>query len=390
MSKCMNKKNAMHPLIYFNTCVPIKLTVLSILFLSFSCKNKQDSSKIEHAQREAHYDDNFMKHVIVDSLGVTGADGVISFSLSNGKSIFMMGDSFLMPVVDKKRDPDCKMINNTFIEVDKANNQTKSIYQGTLEDPETMLLPKNENDQGEYYWPGHGFEYKNELHIFMSKFIHKQGPFWNFEYTGTDYLVLEKDSYKVLYQEDFPYSRENGVHYGHALINEGEYTYIYGTKEADGTAALHVARAKMNAVTNRLNGVEYFNGEEWVGNAKETSALSGILKQTPEQFSVFKHKDSYVFVMQERALDTGDIYSYISDNPTGPWRNEQHLFHATEQENSADKLFTYNAMSHPQYIENDELLVSYCVNSFEVPKIHANTDYYRPRFIRVPMEIILE
>jgi hypothetical protein len=53
---------------------------------------------------ESHADDHFTDLFSIDSDGITGADGCISFPLSNGSSIFMMGDSFLDPVVDGKRD----------------------------------------------------------------------------------------------------------------------------------------------------------------------------------------------------------------------------------------------------------------------------------------------
>jgi hypothetical protein len=111
----------------------------------------------------------------------------------------------------------------------------------------------------------------------------------------------------------------------------------------------------------------------------------------PEQFSVFRHRDLYILLMMERDLTTGDIYSYISDSPVGPWRNEKKLYHSTEQETGReDKVFTYNAMAHPQYMDDNRLLVSYCVNSFDIPKIHEHVGYYRPRFLWIPMEMILE
>ena len=291
-----------------------------VLCLGFSsCKKENKKSKSNHIEldRNVEKDTIFSKLIIPDSLGVTGADGVISFPLSNGSSVFMMGDSFLAKVEDSKRNPDCKMINNTFI-------------------------------------------------------------------------VLEKDTYNIISRDNFPYSNINGVHYGHSILKDGDYTYIYGTWHDKANANLHVARAQMNDTTNKLTHFEFFNGVSWSENPKDTQPLKGINKLTPEQFSVFKHNDKYVFVMQERGLFLGNIYSYVSDSPIGPWRNEKHLYHATEQENTKDEIFTYNAMAHPQYIQDNRLLVSYCVISFNVPSIHEYISFYRPRFIWVPLEMILE
>tara|TARA_R110000868_G_scaffold57605_4_gene177954 strand:+ start:1210 stop:2337 length:1128 start_codon:yes stop_codon:yes gene_type:complete len=366
-----------------------------VLCLGFSsCKKENKKSKSNHIEldRNVEKDTIFSKLIIPDSLGVTGADGVISFPLSNGSSVFMMGDSFLAKVEDSKRNPDCKMINNTFIVLDKNKKESKAIFKGDFNDPETMLVPNQDNGKHEFYWPGHGYEYKNELHVFMSRFVHIDpvDGGWNFKYIGTDYLKLEKDTYNIISRDNFPYSNINGVHYGHSILKDGDYTYIYGTWHDKANANLHVARAQMNDTTNKLTHFEFFNGVSWSENPKDTQPLKGINKLTPEQFSVFKHNDKYVFVMQERGLFLGNIYSYVSDSPIGPWRNEKHLYHATEQENTKDEIFTYNAMAHPQYIQDNRLLVSYCVNSFNVPSIHEYISFYRPRFIWVPLEMILE
>lgn len=92
-----------------------------------------------------------------------------------------------------------------------------------------MLAPKNGDKTKEYYWLGQGFEHEGFLHLFMSKFWDdpsiKEG--WKFKFHGTDYLPLKANSYKILSREDFPYTNMNGVHYGHSLLEEEDYTYIW-------------------------------------------------------------------------------------------------------------------------------------------------------------------
>ncbi len=52
-----------------------------------------------------------------------------------------------------------------------------------------------------------------------------------------------------------------------------------------------------------------------------------------------------------------------------------------------DDMFTYNAYPHPQFNENNELLVSYNSNGnfFE---IFNNVELYRPNFFRIPYDTI--
>src|SRR5690606_15935667 len=130
----------------------------AVPFRSDTWQEPDWNAERQKASGEIQLDPGFGNLLIRDSLGVTGADGIISFPLNNGKSVFMMGDSFLSPVKDGKRDPKSKMINNTFIEVDVKKGISKSIYKGTLDNPESLLAPMGSKRTKEYYWPGHGFE----------------------------------------------------------------------------------------------------------------------------------------------------------------------------------------------------------------------------------------
>mgnify|MGYP006919341302 CR=1 FL=1 len=48
-------------------------------------------------------------------------------------------------------------------------------------------------------------------------------------------------------------------------------------------------------------------------------------------------------------------------------------------------IFTYNAVAHPQFYENGDLLISYNVNSFEFADLFRDATIYRPRFVRAPL-----
>ena len=85
---------------------------------------------------------------------------------------------------------------------------------------------------------------------------------------------------------------------------------------------------------------------------------------------------------------SNDIYSFVADSPTGPWRNKKLLYTAPEPA-ANDRLYTYNAMAHPQYDRDGMLLISYCVNSKRPRDIWEDASIYRPWFLRVPYDLIL-
>ena len=367
-------------------------SILILVIPNFACKSSQNARLDQVNPNTSHFAtkaENFTDLVIVDSMGVTGADGSISFPLDQDHSIFMMGDSFLSPIHNKKRDPKSIMINNSFILINPKKGIHTALYGKTPSGPESLLKPIYGNPK-EYYWPGHGFQKNGVMHLFMSRFL--SGDYdWGFKFSGTDYIRMDQNTFAVLTQQDFPYSNINNVHYGHSILNERNETYIYGAWSRNDSTTMHVAKATLNLKKNQLERFVFFDGNNWTSDPLKSKPLIGINKPVPEQFSVFKQGDLYVLILQARELGNGNIYSYISESPTGPWKNEKLLYQTTEQNNVKDQIFTYNAMAHPHYIADNKLLISYCVNSFDVKKIHeVNTDYYRPQFIWVPLEMILE
>jgi len=64
------------------------------------------------------------------------------------------------------------------------------------------------------------------------------------------------------------------------------------------------------------------------------------------------------------------------------------LIHTIEDNVNSNYFLTYNGEAHPQFTENNELLVSYNVNRLcEYNPCNPNAyppDWYRPKFVRVP------
>ncbi len=337
-----------------------------------------------------YVDSAFTKMYMPDQGGVIAADGTMSILLDDGSSLFMTGDCFIGKAVDGKMDTNMELLNNSLVHISADGKYLGSIFNGTLEKPETLCVPLEAKDYKEHvwYWPGHGFQVGNTLHTFWSKFYQAEEGQWGFRYLGLDYIRFDMNDYSILAQEEL-YGKDCPVHWGTSVMKVGDLYYVYGTRSDIYSADLRVSRAKYDAAAGKLGAFEYFDGQGWNTDPAASGACEGLDIPVSEQLSVFKHGDKYVLLSQRRAQQAGDIYTFVADSPTGPWYNKQLHYTTTEQVENPT-LFTYNAMAHPQYInENDELLICYNINSYVPSDLYTNVQFYRPVFLRVPMSRIL-
>lgn len=364
--------------------------LLSALAILSSCNNSSTSTASVDTTVE-------MDTVFCDRLlpelggGVTGADGAISIDLKDGRSMFMWGDSFFGDVVnDVRQNPTKFMMGNVFTTID--DNETKNYYQGTAIDPRSYIdSEKRDDGVPTWYWPGHGCVRDGILYLFMSHF-HKEGDgSFGFEYDKCDYFTLDVKTMKILNKINFPAANENGVHYGHAVLDDGDYVYVYGTLSDNSkfTADVHVARCKVNTTDRTLVDFEYWDGTAWQKDAKKTQKIAGITQAVSEQFNVVKLHDKYVLVTQDRYKDPKNIYSFVSDKPEGGFGNEKLIFTVNEPNFEEDDMMTYNTMVHPQYIKNDKVLMCYNVNTHDLEKVFEKASLYRPRFFWMPISNML-
>ena len=90
---------------------------------------------------------------------------------------------------------------------------------------------------------------------------------------------------------------------------------------------------------------------------------------------------------QKKTFNSGEIYTFIADSPTGPWRNKKMIFKTYEQ--NTPNLLTYNAMAHPQFEKDGMILVSYNVNTEVFAQQFSDVSTYRPRFFWIDIDKML-
>ena len=363
----------------FNQITNIVVLLILVGFLA-SCESKQQST-------EPYIDYKFTEFFARNCCGVTGADGFYSVPLPDGRVVWIFGDTFLGTVnADGSREKQSPIFIRNSMAIQDGDSLT-TLYQVIDGWESSFVIPPDAvkgtvfSEDSLWYWPGDGLVENGKLKVFMTGFYQAEEGNWGFKWVDATVATfsLPDMTLESIMPLDYPHEME--VHWGHAVCdNAPDYTYIYGA----GDKYPFVARAPKGNVTAPW---EFFDGKGWVDDSRKARPMVDI--KGSEQFSVFKIGDKYVLMTQTGDFLYSSLVSMTSDEPYTGWGNQKELYKPVPL--SDDKnLFAYNSVAHPFFTENGELLVSYCVNSFELEDVFQDASKYRPVFIRIPEKMILE
>jgi hypothetical protein len=327
---------------------------------------------------------------------LTASDGVISIDGGNNKSYWLWGDYFLGTVVNNVRINGTQLVSGNCLTV-LHNGISTTYHGGTCPGTATAYLSPADQlpreGSGMYktiVWPNHGIVQNNILHVFMSVFLKIGTGGLDIELHSTHYWRLDATTLAIIDMEQLSISTQSGAHFGYGVVEHEGYYYTYGSV-ACGTLCSKASIARAQLVNDKFTNWEVYTGTGWSTNNSAQQPMDGFSQTlVSEQFSVFKHGNKFILLTQNRL--GGEIYTFTSDAPWGPWGNRK--AHYTTPERDASYT-TYNAMAHPQYPSSvgNKLLVSYCVNASgngALARLNSDVMSYRPRFIWVPYALILE
>lgn len=309
--------------------------------------------------------------------GWIAADATYSIYLPDGRTLWLFGDTFIGEVDGISIVNGSKFIRNSAVIQD--GNNLLTLYGGTSGTPDDYL--RTQHPDSTWYWPEHGIVEDDTLRIFVAKFRHADNGTegFNFAHAGNDIANLTWPGLEFINAVPLEAHEVNGVIYGDRVLADTGFIYIYGRKNDTDNFNIpypHVARTTEGNIMDQSYW-EYYNGTGWSADPAASKPFQDI--PVSQQYSVTTYLGKYILLTQNIWLSP-EIFTYIADSPTGPWKNKTKVY--TTPENSGST-FTYNAYAHPQFNKNNEMLVSYNVNG-DFWSIFSNVELYRPKFIRVP------
>lgn len=364
----------------YNQRFPVKVALMD---------GNEETAFVEENLNITGFDYWISSQILPDSGSVTEGDGMYSIYLPDGRSIFLMGDSYTGTVSGGKRVSGNHMYRNTYQVYD--NGKTTAICCANGENTSAAVPAGVVNEGQEWYWPGHGFVVNGKLYIFQYLMYQAGEGAFGFAYKKTNILEYSLPDIALVKDSPIPFFSSNDtIHYGAAALNDGEYLYIYAQvdieNDIDPVTEVLVARTTPEKL---LSEWEYWNGSSWSLDKNAAVKLAGLdTVPISSQFNVFKLEDKYVLLAQDKTFNSGKIYTFTSSNPYGPWGNKKLIYDIPDLGNP--NWFTYNAMGHPQFEKDGMILVSFNVNTAVFSEQFSDVSSYRPRFFWVDKNMILK
>lgn len=378
-----------------------------IIFVSCKEERKQETSGNEvsiNEKLDIKVESNpEWTNVFKRDSGWFGGDGIFAIPYSGLDSkekdsiLFLFSDTMIGEIKEDSLQPGYTMVNNSIAFYTKGKEPSSTKFHLATDDKKkhtSFFMPDSENKDGnkEYYWLGDGFvnpEKDDNLYVFSYRIRNTNtDDLLPFEEVGNDLLVIENKHdlpLKPNRQLKLPFydfaTDSIKTSFGVGIYTENvdgmPFAYIYGVRGQ--SKELVVARVSADKIED-FDSWEFKAEDSWT---KEVAQMQTLTDSVSNELSVSKlSNDQYALVYQEGGIYP-KIYMRRAETPYGPFGKKQLIWDTTTEVNDPD-LFTYNAKAHPAISGQDELLVSYNVNSFKFfDIIESKPNLYRPRFVKI-------
>jgi len=326
-----------------------------------------------------------------DKKGWIGGDGVYSVVLGPRRVLWLFGDTLLGEVKAGGR-AGAAMVNNTIgVQCGHGESDAIRFVAGKTKDdkPSALFIPA---DGKGWFWPQDAIRVGDRLLVFLAQLDRTTaGGAFGFRPLGQWLAVVENpddepETWRVK-QQQLPFAdfgRGRARSWGSAVLADSHYLYVYGyTERGEGLGRRRLTLARVPA--DRPEDFSTWRFRTAEGWSEKAAAAAELADGLATEFSVSRrpHGKGYVLVYTENGLGAR-IVGRFADAPQGPWSAPLLLYKCPEM--ARDKgVFNYAAKAHPWATSGNELLISYCVNTWEFARLFRDEAVYRPKFVRVKL-----
>jgi hypothetical protein len=162
--------------------------------------------------------------------------------------------------------------------------------------------------------------------------------------------------------------------WGAALTRMDDHVYAYGSRQGmDGVMRLTVARTGADDIRG---GWQYLTQDGSYSADPAMAATTDL--EVSNQFSVLPARDGAVHVVSQRGFEPA-VYVTRGESPQGPFDVDGSI--RKELPAVPNPQYLYNTIAHPQFSDNERIVVSVMQNRFDGSTFHARD--YLPRFLTI-------
>jgi hypothetical protein len=368
-----------------------RFIVIVLIVGLFACRPDQvikSSTKV--------YKDQVATQFFQRTSGWIASDGALSVPLSDGRTLWLMGDSHIddydestgtIPLLFQVRNAALLQPADDW---DWTNTQTLIGSSTGIK----SLFKKTVNDSV-WLWPGNGIQIEDTVFIYCSELTRfGSGPLG---FRGTGKEMWAKMKFPELEVVGYQYLPDfKGINFGAGFIaaEDDIHVYAFGQKLIPENVETDVFVGRFRA-ENPGAAWEYWDGLSWNTDIERSSSVA----QGAISPHVTKIGDTFLVMSTELSVgcDQGrTIFLSTGQKATGPF-NEMKSLYTIDDTVRGHYPFFYSVAAHPQFSDqnsSENLLVTYCINGyapcFESENGRLNPDHYRPRAIRVSLSEILK
>jgi len=323
--------------------------------------------------------------------GWEAGDVATSIPLSDGRVLWLFGDSYVDQFDAKTGTLPCLFDTRNAVIVQNTNDpwHPRTLLNSNSGDKSFFHPPPvKKGEPSVWFWPGAGFQEGDTIYIHLAELQSTpQGGMWGFKNVGQYWAKLSFPELRVVGYAKLP--SFNGISFGCGFVKgeQSGFIYAFGQKQRGIESDVFVARF---SATNPEDPWAFWTGKTWDTNVTKAARVT---QGASTSVSVCKVEDRFLLLTTEFsvACDQGRaIFVSVADNATGPFWPRRKIFTVDDAVQGHHPFF-YMAEPHPEFIQDNELLITYCINGYLpcVPNCvngRFNPDYYRPRALRLPLK----
>lgn len=320
--------------------------------------------------------------------GFLGADGAFSVPLSENKSLWIFGDTFVeQPTASMRRGS--AFIRNSVATVDRSSESPGKVefFWDRSQTTPASFFP---HDGIHWHWVGTGALADGMLVLFC----YKVAPASNFfQFTVADTCLIrvenpldspEKWSYEIT---DLGFGSMRRAFCSAAYVEDG-YVYLLGFDSILFKGRSVLARVPVERLKSSPGREAY---EYWVHDGSQPrwsstpDQLVSVLDEGVSESALQRFEDLFVYTTYT-PFDPA-IRLYTARQLTGPWHGPIHIYDAPEH-TKGEKVFTYAAKPHPEFSSKPgEIVLTYAANCSDFETVLNDMDLYYPRFVRAQLRM---